>query len=441
MQVNEQQSTRRRFMQTTGSAALALGLSGCAVTGHRNVAAAKRRQYGANDRLNIGIIGLGTITTNEHMPFLMDIRQEQNCDIRSICDLNPERLDAFADKITSRGGQALKIRDYREMLADKDIDYVVVATPEHSHAYIILDALNAGKHVYSEKPLTHTIAESFAVVKKARETGLKVQVGVQGMSDDRYAAACEAIKAGKIGTVVAAQIDYTRNYYSRKPPHNRPWRVGVDEKTPMPEGLDWNAWLKPAPIRPWSAPHYYEWRCYSNYSGGIATDLFIHRLTRILKACALEFPVRVAGMGGIYTWPDGRDLPDSMEMLLEYPKIEGITGGMTVHVLGTQANNYKYDHLIRGTEGTLAFTGNGWQIIAESESQEPKIIACHEKTGGEHIGLHHRNLQAAIRTNAPLACPPELGLYGVAAVCMGNESWFTKKIISWDARREKMVPA
>ncbi len=441
MQADKKQSTRRSFLKTTGSAAFSLGLAASATTVKRVTAAAKSRQYGANDRLNIGIIGLGTITTAGHLPALMAIREEQNCDITAICDINPQRLNEFADRITSQGGQARKIRDYREMLADDDVDYVVIGVPEHSHAYMILDALHAGKHVYSEKPLTHHIHESLAVLKKVQETGLKLQVGVQGMSDDSYSSAYEAIREGKIGPVVAAQIDYTRNYNNYNPPTNRPWRVGVDENTPMPEGLDWDAWLGPAPKRPWSAPRYFEWRCYKDYSGGIATDLFIHRLTRILKACGLQFPVRVAGMGGIYTWPDGREMPDSMEMLLEYPKIEGITEGMTVHLLGTQANKYKYDHLIRGVKGTLAFTPQGWEIIEESEAREPKIIAHHQKTGGEDIALQHKNLQAAIRTGAPLVCPPELGLYGVVAVCMGNESWFTKKLIAWNAQEQKMVPA
>ena len=164
--------------------------------------------------------------------------------------------------------------------------------------------------------------------------------------------------------------------------------------------------------------------------------MFIHRLTRILKACDLTYPKRMVGMGGIYLWDDGRELPDSFELLGEYPAVEGVTPGMTVHMLGTMANAHGLDHCIRGHKATLVFTKEGWKIIDE-ESKE--ILETHVKTGSESIGLHHRNLQSAIRFGSSLACPIELGLYGVAAIVMANESWFQKRMISWDFEASKMV--
>ena len=236
------------------------------------------------------------------------------------------------------------------------------------------EALDAGLHVYCEKPMTHTVDEAFAVVEKAQSTGKKLQVGVQGMSDDSYSSAYEAIRAGKLGPVIGAQIEYVRNH----PEDRGPWRTGVEADLAKPSDLDWERWLGPAPDHAWSAPRYYEWRNYKDYSGGIASDLFIHRLTRILKACGLAFPEEVVGMGGIYLWDDGRELPDNLEMLAEYPAQEGITPGMTVHVLGTMGNNRGIDHLIRGQEATLLFTPQGWDIV-DQESGE--VVMSHQKTG------------------------------------------------------------
>jgi hypothetical protein len=167
------------------------------------------------------------------------------------------------------------------------------------------------------------------------------------------------------------------------------------------------------------------------YSGGIATDLFIHRITRIMRACDLLYPRRVVGMGGIWQWNDGRNLPDNFEMICEYPR------GMTVYVLGTMSNRVGVDHLIRGYRGTLSFTGNGWV----ARDKDGKVLEQHEKKGGEDIHLHHTNLHNHLRNGEPLNCPIELGMAGVVAVNMANESWRSSRMMGWDAKNEKMVAA
>ena len=141
-------------------------------------------------------------------------------------------------------------------------------------------------------------------------------------------------------------------------------------------------------------------------------------------------------MGGIYTWDDGRDLPDSMEMLLEYPAVEGVTDGMTVRLLGTMANKRQNPHSIRGHTGTLVFTSAGWDILSEDGGT---VIEQHVKTGGEDLRPHHINHHASIRTGVPLYCPPELGLYGVVAARMGNLSWFQGKMVAWDNAAQYVI--
>jgi hypothetical protein len=200
---------------------------------------------------------------------------------------------------------------------------------------------------------------------------------------------------------------------------------------PQPDDLDWDAWLGDAPTIPWNPHHYFEWRCYSAYSGCIATDLFIHRLSRIIKACGLEFPRRVVGMGGIWQWNDGRDLPDNFEMICEYPR------GMTVYILGTQSNRVGVEHLIRGYRGTLYFTPDGWV----AKDKDGKELASDYAPPKEDIRLHHSNLHNHLRDGEPLNCPIELGLAGVVAVCMANESWRTNQMMGWDEVHQRAVPA
>ncbi|MPY89923.1 MAG: gfo/Idh/MocA family oxidoreductase [Luteitalea sp.] len=416
----KKQATRREFLKTTTLAS---------ATAASFTAASYAQVVGANDRLNAAIIGCGGISQS-HLRALLDMHRQENVRVLAVCDVYETRARNFQDQIWRAGGRAELVKDYRNILEMRDVDTVSICTPEHWHSRQALDALDAGKHVYCEKPMTHSVEESLAVVDKVRQTGLKFQVDVQGMSDDSYASAYEAIRAGKLGPVVAAQIEYVRTY----PAEQGPWRTGVDPKLPKPPDLDWEAWLGPAPKRPWNAPRYYEWRNYKDYSGGIATDLFVHRLTRILKACGLTFPSRVAGMGGIYLWDDGRELPDNFEMLAEYPVVKDVTPGMTVHILGTMANSRRIEHLIRGHKATLIFTSEGWEIVDE-ESRE--VVETHKKSGDESIPLHYGNFHAAIRHGEALNCPATLGLYGVVAVAGANQSWFERRMLAWDATTRK----
>lgn len=414
---HDKKSTRRSFLKMAGAAGATLPL--VSARSYANI-------IGANERMNVGIIGCGGMAGN-HLSALLNMPEA--VEVVAVNDVYETRARHFQDVIYEDGGRADRIADYRELLERTDLDYVLIATPEHWHAQQSLDALDAGLDVYCEKPMTHTVEEAFAVLDKVRSTGRTLQVGVQGMSDDSYASANEAIRAGKIGPVISAQIEYVRNY-----DQTGPWRTGVDPDLPRPDDLDWDAWLGPATDRPWSPRRYFEWRIFRDYSGGIATDLFIHRLTRLLKACGLGLPDRVVGMGGIYLWDDGRELPDNMEMLLEYPAVEGITPGMTVHVLGTMGNDRGIEHVIRGHGRSLLFTSAGWEIVDESTGD---IVESHEKTGSESVFPHHQNLQAAIRGDEALRCDAELGLYGVVAVAGAVDSWFEKEMLNWDAGRNR----
>ncbi|MCA9041550.1 MAG: Gfo/Idh/MocA family oxidoreductase [Planctomycetaceae bacterium] len=415
---NSKKMNRRSFLETTGTAAVAASALSWTAKSYAGI-------VGANERIHVGLIGAGVIG-NAHMNVYNKLKEPNNLEVTAIVDCWKSRADAGKELTSAK----YSLTDYRELLDMKEVDYVTVAVPEHTHSDIVVDAFDAGKAVYCEKPMTHDIEQAQAVWAKQKETGLPLQVGVQGMSDDSYIAARKAIDGGMIGHVVQAQIEYVRHY----PDHAGPWRVpeSVEKYPTKPADLNWNAWLGHAPKIDWDPHHYFEWRNYRRYSGGICTDLFIHRISRIMKACNLLYPRRVVGMGGIWQWDDGRDLPDNFEMICEYPR------GMTVYVLGTMSNRRKIDHIIRGTDGYIEFTSDGW--VAKDDKNE-KEIASHKKTGAEDMHLHETNLHNHLRNGEELNCPVELGMAGVVAVNMANESWRSGRMMAWDKENEKMVSA
>jgi len=379
---------------------------------------------GAGERLRIGVIGCGGMA-NGHMRSLLKMRESDNCEIVAVCDVFDKRAQEAA-KLT--GGKPHK--DYRSLLDDKNVDYVLIATPEHWHYQITMDAADAGKHIYCEKPMTHTVEQSKRVVARIKHKGVKMQVGVQGMSDDSYETACQYVKDGVLGAIVIAQIDYSRNYVGDF------WAYPIDADARPGENLDWKMWLGPAPKRPWDPDRCFRWRRYWDYSGGIASDLFIHRVTRIIKALNLTFPERAVATGGTYEFKQSRaEIPDTFNIMLEYP------GGPTVILVSSMANDTPVDHVLRGHRATLQFTNTGFVIKPQRAFAKDMKEIVHKKTGAEAVDLHHRNLQNAIRKNEPLKCDCMLGYYGVVACEMGVQSCRKRKYLAWDKNKERIIRA
>jgi len=382
------------------------------------------RIRGANDRLHIGVIGCGGQSMG-HMRTLGKMQEGDNCEVAAVCDVYDKRAQAAAQ---FTGGKVVK--DYRHILDDRDIDYVLIATPEHWHYQMTIDAASAGKQIYCEKPMTQTVPQAKKVVEKIRHSGIKMQVGVQGMSDDSYETANKYVKDGTLGKVVLAQIDYSRNYQGDF------WENPIDSDAQPGVNLDWNAWLGPAPKRPFEPDRFFSWRRYWDYSSGIASDLFIHRVTRIIKALDLKFPAYGLGSGGKFEFTNSpAEIPDTLNILLDYP------GGPTVQLISSMANGTPVDHLLRGHKATLRFTATGFTISPQGPDAKDKPEIVHQKTGAEVLDLHHRNLMNAIRANEPLKCDPELGYYGVVACEMGVLSYRKRKYMKWDAAKERIVNA
>lgn len=387
------------------------------------------RIIGANERMHLGVIGCGGMA-NGHMRALLAMKQSDNVEIDGVCDVYTNRLDR-AKELT----QAKAFTNYKDILDQKQIDYVLIATPEHWHYQMTLDAIDAGKHIYVEKPMTHTIEQARDIVQKVSRTGLKLQVGVQGMSDDSYETAHKLIQEGALGKVVMAHIDYSRNYAEDF------WAYKIDPEARPGVNLDWDAWLGPAPKRAWDPRRYFQWRRYWDYSGGIATDLFIHRVTRIIKSLGLHFPEYVTATGGKWNFINSMaEIPDTFNIMLDYPE------KLTVLLVSSMANDTPIRHVIRGHLATLEFTSDGFTITPQEATRKDTVGGTgedtkghtrytYQKTGGEDITLHHRNLQNAIRDNEPLKCDQNLGFYGVVACMMGVQSFRHRKYLTWDAQK------
>ena len=387
-------------------------------------AGAYSRILGANDRLHVGVIGAGGMAT-AHMNALLGMKDSDNVEIVAVSDVYDKRREGAA-KLTG----AKPHKDYRALLDSKDVDYVTIATPEHWHFQMTMDALARGKHIYCEKPMTKTVEQSKKIVARVKQAGVKMQVGVQGMSDDSYEKAHEFIKQGVLGNVVIAQIDYSRNHLDDF------WTNPPDPDVRPGENLDWNAFLGPAPKRPYDADRFLSWRRYWDYSGGIATDLFIHRVTRIIKALGLTFPERAAATGGKYEFrASAAEIPDTFNITLDYP------GGPSVILISSMANDTPVDHVIRGHKATLEFTKTGFTITPQRAFAKDMQPIVHQKTGAESLTPHHRNLHAAIRSNEPLKCDCMLGYYGVVACEMGVQSYRKRKYMAWDKTKERIVRA
>lgn len=414
--------TRRQFLQATGAVTIATAVSSKWKRSSAYALAGGSDIVGANERIGIGAIGCGGRGTHL-IRVVLDLKKRgENVDVVAVCDIYRPRLDR-AVSITN----AKAYRDYRELLDDPNVDAVLIATPDRWHVYQALDAVRAGKDVYCEKPLTHW-AQFKQLKRLVREVGKReriFQIGTQGMSDSVWHQAAELIAQGAIGDVVHVQAGYFRR---------GDWgeRMRIDDRNAQPgPDLDWEAFLADAPKRPFSVSRFFQWRMYWDYSGGPATDLFPHTLTPIVKALGVKFPKQVVASGGKYHYNGVREVPDTFDMLIEYPE------GISVVLMCTLANEHGIPTLIRGYEATMFFEAPGIVIRPQR-----RVALFERKIPRKHGGSDHehwRNFLKCMRTREQPYSHIELGYYVQTALIMGVLSYREGKVARFDAERERIV--
>lgn len=375
-------------------------------------------------------------------------------------------VDAYKGRvqraIERTGGRAKAYPTYHDLLAQPSIDAVVVATPDHWHRQMVLDAMEAKKDVYCEKPLTYRSAEGLDIIKASRERQRIVQVGSQGMSSAAQRKAKDLIKSGKLGKITIIRAAYNRNTASGA------WVYPIPPDA-SPETVNWDMFLGSAPKRPFNLERFFRWRCFRDYSGGIATDLFVHLCTTIHFLMDAKAPAKVMAMGELYRWKDGRDVPDTLNAILEYPE------GFVVNLSSTFNNESSAEgsFQILGTEGSislgrdLTFRGetaledNRWIVeswpvnLEKAYYRDPKvrktempetwpqktIVATEQyRSEGHDTTIDHMgHWLASVRNRTPYWEDAAAGHHAAACAHMVNRSVREGRLVEWDFARDDVT--
>ncbi|MEZ6100130.1 MAG: Gfo/Idh/MocA family oxidoreductase [Pirellulaceae bacterium] len=430
---------RRSFLQSTAAGAAVVGVVG------QSMAADAAKAAGANDRIRIGFIGPGGRGFGAHVKTLAKLRADgRNIDLVSVCDVydgNREQAANYIEKET--GTKPKSFVDYNDLLADGGLDAVCIGTPDHWHCAQAVAAMKAGKHVYCEKPMTKTVEQATEIVDVWRETGKVMQVGVQSTSLPVWTQARQFMESGNIGKVLQFQTEFYRNSNLGQ------WRYYRLTKNMTPKTVDWARWLGVkeglAEDRPFDRAIFAQWRRFFDFGAGMYTDLFVHRLTAMLKATGLLYPRRVVGGGGVYLEYDGREVPDVATVVADYD--EGVQGLISATMCNEDA---RFPQLIRGHFGTVIF-GNGEEHTGfDFLPERPQVTGISGSSRGDKSRIetgavadttyaHFSNWVDAMEAGKPQMCnnTPDLGAAAVSTVIMGARSYREGKVFFWDKEQRK----
>ncbi len=393
-------SSRRSFIKT--------GAAGVAMT-----AAGWGRVAGANDRLRLGVIGTGNRGSDVMSWFI----KEADVEVTALCDCYDK---ALANGLKMTEGKAKTFTDYRALLASKEVDAVLIATPDQWHKQMAVDACNAGKDVYVEKPLTFSIAEGHEIIKAVKANRTVLQVGLQQRSGIHYAEAKrQYVDTGKLGKIALVRTWWHGNaYHLRKP-----------NFTEQPAGLDWKAFLGPVKFRPFDAHQFYNWRAYLDFGGGQITDLFTHWIDVVHWFVGEDLPVSANAAGGVYAYNDGRTAPDTITLEVEYPSKWVATFEATL-VPGARGAAIEF----LGTEGRLLIDRGGYTYQAKAERRQapPEPVVVKNEIPLEK--LHVRNFVDCVKSRALPNSDVVSGHRSALASHLGKMAYLEK-------RRVAFVPA
>ncbi|MCB0578010.1 MAG: Gfo/Idh/MocA family oxidoreductase [Phaeodactylibacter sp.] len=419
---------RRRFLRQASTAAAGMGLAGMLPV---DLIAANRKKISPNEKLGVAVIGCkGMGWTNMKRHFMVD-----GVECVALCDVDRgvmEERTAEAKKI--QGYAPRNYGDYRKLLENKDVDAVIIGTPDHWHCLMMVDAVQAGKHVYVEKPIANSIKECRIMMAAGRKSGKVVQVGQWQRSGGHYEDAIAYVRSGKLGKI---RLVKTWAYQGWMKP------VPVLPDSAPPEGVDYAMWLGPAPKRPFNPNRFhFNFRWFWDYAGGLMTDWGVHEIDIALYAMQAKAPKSVMASGGKLAYPDdASETPDTLQAIFEY---EDFTM-LWEHAIGIDNGNYGRTEGIAfiGNHATLVVNRQGWEVIPETQNEDGmkkyEVEAIPRQDIGrdaDYVKDHAQNFVDAIRANDPgmLKCGIETG--GIAAINaqMGNIAYKTGRKIHWDDR-------
>ncbi|MBN1351506.1 Gfo/Idh/MocA family oxidoreductase [candidate division KSB1 bacterium] len=408
--------TRRDFMKTSATAAVGIT---AALSPASNI-------LGANDRINVGVIGCGGMGRSNMRHFM----ENKDVSIISVCDVYEKHLEKAAKMVEKK---VKKYKDFRKLLENKDIDAVIVATPDHWHALPTIYACEAGKDVYVEKPLSLTIAEGRAMVNAARRFNRIVQMGTQQRSGEHFQRAVEIVKSGQLGKISFVRCwNYGNDY---------PEGIGNPPDSDPPEGLDWDFWLGPAPYVSYNPNRcIYQFRWFWDYSGGKLTDWGTHLLDIVVWAMDVKGPTAVSAHGGKFYLQDNRETPDTLEVTYEFPGFLCEYSSRECNSFGISDRGYGIQ--FHGTNGTLFVDRGGYEVYPEFERKEQQYVERTDmiRSGGSRQNEPHvRNFLDCMKSRELPVCDVEVGHRSTSVPHLGNIALKSKTRIEWDPDTEHVT--
>jgi predicted dehydrogenase len=467
MKKSDIQNSRRSFLKRAalGTAAITAAptlLSGSynqrLLLGSRSYSPAN---FAANDQINLALIGTGIQGTFDTITAL----QVPGVKLVATCDLYTGRL-ARAKELW--GDDLFVTRDYREILDRKDVDAVIIATPDHWHRRISVEALKAGKAVYCEKPMIQNFEEGQEVIDAQKKYGKVMQVGSQGMSSLGNEKAKLLYEDGAIGELV--MLDMYNDRYSSE----GAWQYPIPPDA-TPETVDFDTFLGSAPKVPFELNRFFRWRNYRDYGTGVAGDLFVHAFSTLNFILSSHGPERAQATGGLRYWKDGRDVPDVSITLYDYPEtkthaafnaafrvnfIAGNGGGGGFRLVGTEGEMEVGSDRVKLVRAKLDMKPTGYALIADTEENQKKIVAAYdqkfadERASDLNIGEttweapegykgghydHFNNFFQGVRGTKEIVENPTFGLRAAGAALLANESYYKGAPVKWDPEAMKLI--
>jgi predicted dehydrogenase len=416
---NDTESTRRSFLRSAATTTAAIGAA--------TIGPQLAHGVDVQDRIGVGFIGTGS-RSRAHQEIILNFQEQGLAEPVAVCDVYRPRLKEASE----RCGGAKMYDEHEKLLNDPNVDVVCIATPDRLHAPLTIEALNAGKDVYCEKPLTHWSQFELAkdIKTAATRTGRLVQVGTQHMADDNYPKIIQLIRDGVIGKPVHVECSYFR-------------RGDWGERMPIPDlnakpgpDLNWERFLGDAPNEPFSVSRFFQWRMYWDYAGGPATDLLVHTFTPILCILELGYPERVFGGGGTFQYD--REVPDQCNVIADYPD------GPSIVMTNSLSNHVPNDTIIRGTDGVIK-----WSMLQGGKDYGVRIVPFGK--GKEEIRIPWNgqgdtsklwaDLLQCVKTRQQPKCNIDIALRVQAPLSMAILSHRESKVAKYSPENQSLVIA
>ncbi len=455
MKQSKNTTSRRSFVKKLAGAAALLTTAGPTILSGKNdiqqYDLSRLTRYSANDQIQIALIGAGGMGTADTDTAL----QVPGVRLVAVCDLYSGRLE---DAKGRWGKDLFTTKDYREILNRSDVDAVIVATPDHWHMPISVEALGKGKGVYCEKPMVHDVKEGPAVVQAQQKSGKTFQVGSQGLSSLGNEKAKELYESGAIG-----QFIYAEGFWARNSPVGA-WQYAIPNDA-SPETVDWDRYISNTTKRDFDPLRFFRWRNYRDYGTGVSGDLFVHLFSSLHFITSSMGPNKVMATGGLRYWKDGREVPDVLLGMFDYPEskahpafnlslrvnfVDGTSGTTYLRMVGSEgAMDVTWDDVYLRknltTDPMDAFLSKKSNEVDKALSERKRMLPpaeAHYKVEDGYKGAHYDHFTHfinGVRTGAPVVEDAVFGYRAAAPALLCNDSYFEEKVVRWDPVNMKRI--